>query len=342
LTRADYFRHSFNGKQHQPIKQTMKTNALLATLACVAALTTTAVAEQGGAGHYISGQQADFSTMPPAAPGWVFANYFVDYYDATASASKGLAFGSFIAANVTVNQQGEVPTLIYGYPFDFFGGTLSSGIIVPFVWVDVKAKAEFATPGGPAVSGTKKDFTKGLGDIELLPIMTCWTNGDFKFAGMFNVWAPTGDYQTGRLANSGLGYWTFEPMAAVSWLSSKIGTEVSIYTAVDFNTKNNDADYQSGDIFHVDGTVAQHLPLFGGFAGVGATAFYLKQITGDSGSGAKLGGFEVESYGVGPTISYVHPIGKSMFVFDASWLPQTHVENTVKGDFFWIKAAIAF
>ena len=43
---------------------------------------------------------------------------------------------------------------------------------------------------------------------------------------------------------------------------------------MDFNTENTDANYQSGDIFHVDATVAQHLPLFGGFAGVGANAFY--------------------------------------------------------------------
>jgi hypothetical protein len=131
-------------------------------------------------------------------------------------------------------------------------------------------------------------------------------------------------------------------MLTLGWLSTKIGTELSIFTAVDFNTENTQADYQSGDIFHVDATLAQHLPLAGGIIGVGATAFYLRQITGDSGSGARLGSFEAESYGVGPTISYVHPIGKSTLVVDASWLPQLHNQNTTKGDFIWVKIGLAF
>lgn len=88
--------------------------------------------------------------------------------------------------------------------------------------------------------------------------------------------------------------------------------------------------------------MAQHLPLFGGFAGAGAIAFYLKQITGDSGSAANLHSFEALSYGVVPTISYVHPIGKSTLIVDGSWLPQTYTQNTTKGNFFWAKVTVAF
>jgi hypothetical protein len=123
---------------------------------------------------------------------------------------------------------------------------------------------------------------------------------------------------------------------------SKIGTEFSAFAGVEFNTKNDAIDYQSGDIFHVDATLAQHLPLFGGFVGAGATAFYLKQISGDGGSGAKLGSSKAESYGVGPTVSYVHPIGKSTLVVDGSWLPQLHNDNTTKGNYWWVKLTLAF
>lgn len=72
----------------------------------------------------------------------------------------------------------------------------------------------------------------------MMPIMAGWTNGNFKLGGMFNVWTPSGEYTSGAPANQGLGYWTFEPMLAFSWLSSKIGTEFSVFTAVDFNTVN--------------------------------------------------------------------------------------------------------
>jgi hypothetical protein len=315
---------------------------LLAAVVGLALLpASTCVAEQGGTGHYVSGQTTDFSGLAPTQPGWVFANYFLNYNDATYSAAKGLPYGSLIGLDVTANSSAEVPTLIYAYPFDFLGGTLSSGISVPIQWTTIKVGATLNTPR-QQFAGSAEQSTSGLGDIELMPVMAAWTNGDFSINGMFNVWAPTGSYDLSQLANNGLGYWTFEPMVAASWISSKIGTEVSLFAGVDFNTENTAANYQSGSIFHVDATVAQHLPLFGGLAGVGASAFWLKQITGDSGSGARLGSFMAETYGVGPTISYVHPIGKTTLVADASWLPQLNSVNTTKGDYFWVRITLAF
>ena len=319
----------------------MKRNVLVATLACAVSLTHTSVAEQYGVGHYVSGMMSDFSMMAPSAPGLYFANAFNAYNDGNYSASKGLPFGSIIGLGVTMNTYAEVPVVMYGYPFDFLGGQLSSGIGIPYVWVDVKANGTIDRDG-VTHSVTARDNVNGLGDIEIIPIMAGWTNGDFKYDFLFNIYAPSGEYDRTQLANPGLGYWTFEPMVSFSWLSSKIGTEFSVFTAVDFNTENTDANYQSGDIFHVDGTLAQHLPLAGGIAGAGATAFYLKQITGDSGSSAKLGGFEAESYGVGPTISYVRKFGKSALLVDASWLPQLHTQNSPKGDYYWVKAIWAF
>jgi hypothetical protein len=165
---------------------------------------------------------------------------------------------------------------------------------------------------------------------------------DFKYDARCAVFAPTGEYDQNQLANVGLGYWTFSPEVTFSWLSSKIGTEVSLFAGLDFNTKNTDADYQSGDLFHLDATVAQHLPLFGGFAGVGANGFYIKQITGDSGSGARLGGFEAETYGVGPVLSYAHKLGKHDLVCEVKWLPQLDSKNTTKGDYVWVKLALIF
>ena len=73
-----------------------------------------------------------------------------------------------------------------------------------------------------------------------------------------------------RLANEGLGYWTFEPGLLVSYLGTKNGFEASTYIGYDINTKNTDTDYLSGQQFHIDVTVAEHLPLGKGFIGVGA------------------------------------------------------------------------
>jgi len=131
-------------------------------------------------------------------------------------------------------------------------------------------------------------------------------------------------------------------MLAFSLMSTRIGTEFSVFSSGDLNTENHTTDYQSGDIFHVDAFLAQHLPVFGGVAELGASAFYLRQFTDDSGSGARLGSFQLESYGVGPTLSYVHPIGKSMLVLDSSWLPQLNTQNALKGSYIWLKVSFAF
>jgi len=321
---------------------TMKHRILTLLGACAGALAFTAHASQSGTTHYFSGSYADFTSMPPAVPGFYVLNYFMYYNDAVFGGGKELPYGRhFLAAGVHAEAQAECPTLIYAYPLNLNGVQFSSGVSIPFVWLDVKADATFSSPRGQRSVSIEQSVSGG-GDVQLMPIMAAWTNGDFSLGGNFNVYTPSGHYETGKLATEGLGYWTFEPMLGFSWISSTIGTEFSLFTAADFNSENTKADYQSGSIFHVDATLAQHVPLFGGFLGVGASAFYLKQFTGDSGSGAALGDFKMESYGVGPTASYVHQFGKSYVILNGSWLPQLHTENTTKGNFIWVKLTVTF
>ena len=105
--------------------------------------------------------------------------------------------------------------------------------------------------------------------------MLGWTNGpDLKYDTRLNIYAPSGDYEKGALANVGKNLWTFEPMVSLSYLSTKIGLEGTAFAGLDFNTENPATDYQSGTQFHLDGTIAQDLPLLGGVVGVGANGFY--------------------------------------------------------------------
>jgi hypothetical protein len=177
-----------------------------------------------------------------------------------------------------------------------------------------------------------------------VPFWLNWTCGDFKWGLQLDIYAPTGQYNTGQLANVGLNYWTFEPMVTFSYISKKIGLELSSTAGFDFNTNNDATNYQSGDIFHFDTTVAEHLPLFGcGIIGVGANAFYWKQFNGDSGSGAKLGSFETEMSGIGPVLSYISPqfCGHTL-VAEVKWLPQIDTLKTLSGDYIWFKVSLAF
>lgn len=319
----------------------MKTKILITISACAMAFTFTARAEQSGMGHYVPGMYSDFSGVPPSEPGFYMINYFFDYGNGTASASRDLPFGGVFAAGVTVNVNAYSPGIIYAYPWQLGNFTFSSGFYPSWVWQDVKVTASFDR-NHVQISGSRDQSVNGFGDIMFSPVMSMWTNGDFHVGGMFNIWAPSGAYNAGHLANPGLGYWTFQPMGVFSWLSSKIGTEFTMFPAFAFNSLNHVTDYQSGALFSVDATLAQHLPLFGGIIGAGASVNYTDQVTGDSGSGARLGSFEMQSVAVGPTVSYVHKIGKSILIVSGSWLPQVHTRNTTQGNFYWAKLTIAF
>ncbi|GKT07818.1 hypothetical protein DSTSK_11230 [Desulforhabdus sp. TSK] len=101
---------------------------------------------------------------------------------------------------------------------------------------------------------------------------------------------------------------------------------------------------QSSDFFHLDLTVAEHLPLSKyGLIGIGFNAFYWDQFTGDSGSGAVLGAFNGRAQGIGPVVSYVSPpICGHTILTEVKWLPETDVNNRLSGDYIWLKAVLAF
>ena len=323
--------------------KTMKTqhkqNILAVALVGALAFTSVLHAEEAGSGHYLPGATASFIDALPGKEAFAYVNAFT-YYNGSAGGSRELNLGGQVVANVDGTVYADTSFLLYQTPWKIFGGGYAAAVAIPYMWMEVKGNVQI----GP-VTGNRRDTADGIGDIELLPLMLGWTNGDLKFGGTLGIYAPTGEYEQGHLANVGKNYWTFEPGVSVSWLSSKIGTEVSLFAGFDASTKNNETDYQSGDVFHLDATVAQHLPLLGGFVGVGANAFYYQQITGDRGSGARLGDFEGRTIGIGPVLSYATKIGKSKttdLVAELKWLPELDVEKRLKGDTIWFKLALVF
>lgn len=317
----------------------MKTK-LVFTFALTASLLSPAVrAEEGAGGHYMPGATASFIDALPGKPSFVVANLFT-YYDGSANASRPIDFGGQLTLNAHATAYADTIVGLYETPLRLLGGNYAAGIAIPFVWLEVSGTV--TPPIGPTF--VKRDTTSGLGDIMLMPFMLGWTNGpDLKYDVRLGIYAPSGDYEVGKLANAGRNYWTFEPGVSVSWLSTKIGTEVSVFAGLDFNTKNEATDYQSGTSFHLEGTLAQHLPLGKlGIIGVGANAFLYQQISGDSGSGATLGSFEGRTAGVGPVISFVTKIGKADLAAELKWLPELNVEKRLKGDTIWFKLGVVF
>jgi hypothetical protein len=319
---------------------------LTLSLCIVLAPTAGVFAAEGGVGHYIPGTFATFidEALPKETP-YALMNQFY-FYDGSAGGGRQLRYGGLLASNVSATMYAEIPTFAYRSPLSLLGGNFSFAVAIPMVWLDVTADVSLGRTrliDGTVVqrSVTRTDSVSGLGDIILIPFWLGWEMGDLKWDARLVIFAPTGEYKTGQLANAGLNYWTFTPMVSASYLSSKYGFEITSSIGMDFNTINNDTDYQSGDVFHADVTVAQHLPFFGlGIIGVGANFFYWKQVTGDSGSGAVLGSFEGLTTGIGPVLSFITP--NKNFLFEVKWLPEINVSKRLQGDNVWFKAAWTF
>lgn len=295
-----------------------------------------ASAEEAGSGHYMPGATASFIDALPGRPGPALLDLnFV--YDAGANVAFPIA--GLVSTGLDATIYANLLAFVYETDKGILGGKYAAGFVLPLLTMEVTGS--LSTPRGQL---RKVDDETGLGDMTFYPLMLGWKalGGDLKYDVRLGVYAPTGDYQVGQIANLGKNYWTFEPSVSLSWLSSKIGTEVGVFTGFDINTKNTATDYESGTSWHLDVTLAQHLPLFGGFIGAGADAFAYVQITEDTGAGTNLGGFKGHTVGIGPVLSYAHDAGETTIAGEFKWLPELDTEKRLQGDYFWLKLAVLF
>jgi hypothetical protein len=321
----------------------MKAKLILSLTIASALLPAALRAEEGAGGHYMPGATASAVDAMPGKTGFAAFNFFT-YYNGSADASRALNYAGSIALGVEATAYANTVGAIYQTDLSLLGGKYAAAFAVPFVWMEVSAQTQLTGPRGRVLGSSVRDTASGVGDITFYPFMLGWKalGGDLKYDVRLGIYAPSGGYDVGQIANTGRNYWTFEPGISASWVSSKIGTEVSVFAGFDFNTENDATDYRTGTQFHVDATVQQHFPLLGGFGGVGANVFYYEQLTGDSGSGATLGSFKGRTAGIGPVVSYVRKVGGKDIAVEVKWLPETNVTNRTKGDYIWAKIGVLF
>ena len=305
-----------------------------AIVASVAALH----AEEGGSGHYLPGAMSSFVDAVPAKETFI-ARYNLLYYDGSVAANQPLPIAAVQTLGAAATIWGHGMTFLWRPPIELgerWSYALST--TVPFLFADVSANV---TAGNTTVRRTSS--TDGLGDIVLMPLMLNYNvSSNLNVNFRTGVYAPTGDYEVGRLANTGKNFWTIEPTLGLMYFGIKNGIEASVFFGADFNTENPDTDYQSGTQFHIDGTLAQHFPLFGGLAGVGVNGFWYDQITGDSGSGATYGDFKGRTTGLGPVLSYAFKVGKLDMIAEAKWLHELDTTKRFEGDIVWFKLVAKF
>lgn len=300
-------------------------------------------AEEGGSGHYLPGSMSSFADTVP--PGETFlARLNAIYYDGSFSKDLKMPFAGLRAGAVDANSFASGLTLLWRPSLDLGENwSFAMSATIPWVWMDVSATIDATLPGGTPVSLHRSDSVDGLGDIVIQPVMLNYKfTNDFSANFRIGAYAPTGDYEVGRLANPGKNYWTIEPTLALMYFGQKNGFEASLFTGISFNTENDDTNYKTGNQFHMDGTLAQHFPLAGGLVGLGVNGFWYEQVTGDSGAGANFGDFKGSTAGLGPVISYATKIGGHDLVAELKWLHEMDTSKRLEGDYIWFKLIYKF
>ena len=333
-----------NAMAQQPdsVRQTVPASSVAVTFLWNAALAFTfatplaALATEGGTSHYIPGSIATLIDLAPTKPGWVVEPIYL-HYQGSASAAKSIPIAGVITAGLSAKSDAALLGGLYTFGQKILGAHYTVGAYLPYLWIN--AEANVNTPLGTV---RRRDTASGIGDMTLIPAMLAWKTGFWQFNALLPIAAPTGGYQVGQLANTGLNYWTFDPTIGVSYNNEKIGFNTALHIGITANTKNYATNYNSGSTLHFDGSIQQLLPIGPGYIGVGAEAFYLQQVTGDSGSGANFGKFKGYTAGIGPVLSYILPLGKQTFVTEFRWLPELNVKNRLEGDYFWLKSVYQF
>lgn len=212
---------------------------------------------------------------------------------------------------------------------------------VTIPYVDMHVTGNVTLPGGGVVG--RGDSLDALGDIVLQPILLNYhASEDINWNARLSLYAPTGSYEVGQLANTGKNYWTYEPTVGFMYLGKQNGRELSAFAGVDFNTTNGATDYKTGTQAHVEVTAAQHLPLAGGLAGAGLTGYWYSQIAADSGAGATLGPFQGRTAGLGPAVSYGSKLGGRDILAELKWLHEFDVRNRFEGNTVFLKFIYKF
>jgi hypothetical protein len=202
------------------------------------------------------------------------------------------------------------------------GGNLLLHAIVPVVNLKVEV---------PGLTQRKT----GLGDITFGPAVAFHHSPSLHSVVGIDLVAPAGRYTKGDAANIGRNYWSLQPLVTASQIDPT-GFNADFKLTFNFNRRNGDTDYRSGNEVYLD--YAAGWGLGNGWV-LGAGGYAMRQLTNDSQAGVSLGNSKGAAFAVGPSLKYDN--GKGWFI-TAKWQREMSVRNRAEGHALWIKTILPF
>ena len=216
---------------------------------------------------------------------------------------------------------------------EYLGGRYAMGGAIAIAGANIDGNL-IAPRGTPSFSIGNSDFADSI----FTPVAIGWDNGNFHWNGSFSLYLPTGSYEKGQLniGRNVIGFW---PAGALTWFDPASGWDISGALTFVSMTRNDATDYQSGDLLHFDWAIGNHVtPNWE----IGLAANLVQQLSADSGSGARLGAFKAQSFGLGPAVNYSGKVGNSPVSFTAKWEHDVTHTNTFGGDLVTVSATVLF
>lgn len=288
--------------------------ALMSGCALAFCLPAAQATEGGGSSYPMGAENYMTGAMPP--PGF-YTQVFAESYRADRlldNRGKSALDDFHLSADVIA------PRLIWVTEQKVLDGDLAFHLNVPLVDLRVD------------VNGQHQKKT-GMGDIIFGPALGYHYSEKFHAIYALDIFAPTGRYDRGDLANIGRNYWAFEPIAAFSYVDPA-GVNADIKVMYDFNLRNRATDYRSGQELHADYSLGWGL---GNGWVVGVGGYMYRQTTDDHQDGARIEDNRGRAFAIGPSIKYASSSG---WFVTAKWQKESEVRNRPEGEAYWVKLTI--
>jgi hypothetical protein len=339
------------GKKFGSEKPALRTSAAIA-LICVGLLSATSsasLADESGSSFWLPGTFGSLAAVPDA-PGWAVASVY--YHTsvtagADVAAAREIQIGRFtpslsVNLNASLHATADLALIVPSYTFatPVLGGQLAvqMGTITGTTSANINGTISASLPPFDLVrTVSNSDTTAGFGDLYPLASLK-WNLGVNNFMTYVTGDIPVGNYSSTSIANLGLGHGAIDAGGGYTYLNPATGHEFSAVAGFTYNFINPVTQYQSGVDFHLDWGASQFLSkqFF-----VGLVGYAYDQVSGDSGSGDKVGSFESRVFSVGPQLGYIFPIaGKQGFLGLKSYF-EFAAQNRPEGWNTWLTFAIS-
>lgn len=269
------------------------------------------------------------ATPPPGT----YVTFVAAYYQGDIGSPVSLG-GVVLDVGVDVDFFSAAINGLYVSPHKVLGGSLGVSVTVPVGNIDIAAQV--TGPLGNTIS--QETEGGGLGDISTR-LQLGWAHNNFAHTAYVQAVAPTGRYDAGFSPNIGLNRPGIDTGWAFTWTEPTSKLQVNGSAGVTFNFENDATDYESGTDFHFEWAVGYEICQ--GLL-VGPVGYSYRQLSGDSGAGARLGAFEGSVDAIGGGLSYTTLMGATPLVLNARYYQEFNADNRWDGSMSILSGTVGF